>query len=243
MSFRKAQKRFRKTNRERSQPGARRGLGLLEKHQDYVKRARDYNQKKEALRVMQEQAALRNPDEFYFHMEKARMRDGELVNVDDEAPVAPDKLKILKSQDQAYLTSERQKEMKRIERMKNELQFLGVERPKQHIVFAGSDEEVDDVDLAEFFDTEPELLGRFHNRPRRSDLEELEFEEPQDVREKKRRRYHELESRIKRKATLDEMLEKVETQKKIMTSKEKSRKVKNAKTGKTVVKWEYRRKR
>lgn len=74
MSLKKAQKQFRKTNRERAQPLERKSFGLLEKRKDYSIRARDFNMKKERLRVLAEQAALKNPDEFNFHMEKTQMK-------------------------------------------------------------------------------------------------------------------------------------------------------------------------
>ena len=58
----------RRTHKERSQPRGRKNLGLLEKHKDYVKRAKDHNKKKDRLRLLQEKASMRNPDEFYFKM-------------------------------------------------------------------------------------------------------------------------------------------------------------------------------
>lgn len=54
--------------RERAQPKRRKRFGILEKHKDYILRARDYNIKKKKLRALKQKAALRNPDEFYFRM-------------------------------------------------------------------------------------------------------------------------------------------------------------------------------
>jgi Utp11 protein len=72
----------------------RKRLGLLEKHKDYKLRAKDYHRKEDAIKarlrsararaasshpstqVLRNKAALRNPDEFYFAMEKARTKDG-----------------------------------------------------------------------------------------------------------------------------------------------------------------------
>jgi U3 small nucleolar RNA-associated protein 11 len=58
----------RREHKERSQPQKRKKFGLLEKHKDYVERARDHNKKKERLRKLKEKASFRNPDEFYFKM-------------------------------------------------------------------------------------------------------------------------------------------------------------------------------
>ncbi len=105
MSFKKAQKRFQKTNKERAQPAHRQKFGLLEKHADYVKRARDYNKKKEELRVLQEKAALKNPDEFFFGMQRVGMEDGKLVEKrkPEEEVMSAEALKALKTHDHAYL--------------------------------------------------------------------------------------------------------------------------------------------
>ena len=59
---------MRREHLERSQPKARKRLGLLEKHKDYVKRARNYSSKEKRIKSMKLKAALRNPDEFYFKM-------------------------------------------------------------------------------------------------------------------------------------------------------------------------------
>ena len=66
----------RKTHKERSQPGDRRKFGLLEKKKDYVLRARDFHKKEDAIKALKTKAAYRNPDEFYFGMQRNRTKDG-----------------------------------------------------------------------------------------------------------------------------------------------------------------------
>ena len=61
-----------KTHKERHQPGKRQKLGLLEKHKDYVQRAKDYNKKQATLKKLEQKAAFRNPDEYYFKMVNTR---------------------------------------------------------------------------------------------------------------------------------------------------------------------------
>lgn len=58
----------RRNHKERSQPLARARFGVLEKHKDYVQRARDHHEKRDKLRRMQQKAADRNKDEFYHGM-------------------------------------------------------------------------------------------------------------------------------------------------------------------------------
>jgi hypothetical protein len=57
--------------KERSQPARRAKLGLLEKHKDYVKRARNWHAKEDRLKALAAKAEMRNPDEFYFKMHSA----------------------------------------------------------------------------------------------------------------------------------------------------------------------------
>ena len=59
-------------HRERSQPANRQRLGLLEKHSDYVKRAKDYHSKEDRIKKLREKAAARNKDEFYFGMVRSK---------------------------------------------------------------------------------------------------------------------------------------------------------------------------
>ena len=64
----------RRSHKERSQLAHRTKLGLLEKHADYVKRARDYHSKQDRLARLRQKAAERNKDEFYFSMTKEKTR-------------------------------------------------------------------------------------------------------------------------------------------------------------------------
>ena len=75
------------THKERAQPASRKKFGLLEKHKDYVERAKDYHKKQDYLKTLKKKAEDRNPDEFYFKMNKSQvnakgvhkeMRDGSL---------------------------------------------------------------------------------------------------------------------------------------------------------------------
>lgn len=60
--------------RERAQPAHRKRLGHLEKHQDYVKRARDFHSKEDRIQKLREKAAFKNKDEFYFGMIKSKTK-------------------------------------------------------------------------------------------------------------------------------------------------------------------------
>ena len=62
----------RRNHKERSQLAHRAKFGILEKHKDYVLRARDYHSKQERIKTLQKKAANRNKDEFYFGMVNQR---------------------------------------------------------------------------------------------------------------------------------------------------------------------------
>lgn len=69
----------RRNHKERSQPTHRKKFGLLEKHKDYVQRARDHHSKRDRIKRLREKALDRNKDEFYFGMVKGRTE----VSVDE----------------------------------------------------------------------------------------------------------------------------------------------------------------
>jgi hypothetical protein len=64
----------RKNHKERSQLAHRTRLGALEKHKDYVLRARDYHSKRDRIQRLRQKAAERNKDEFYFGMNRQKTK-------------------------------------------------------------------------------------------------------------------------------------------------------------------------
>ena len=64
----------RRQHKERGQLSHRKKLGLLEKHKDYVQRAKDHHSKRDRIKRLREKALLeKNKDEFYFGMVKGRV--------------------------------------------------------------------------------------------------------------------------------------------------------------------------
>lgn len=110
-SFRNAVKR--KTHKERSQPEGRKRFGLLEKHKDYVVRAKDYNKKKKRIQALKEKAAFRNPDEFYMKMQSMATKRGVHTNLGEDS-IDADTLKLFKTQDLSYITLKKQSEQTKI---------------------------------------------------------------------------------------------------------------------------------
>jgi U3 small nucleolar RNA-associated protein 11 len=62
----------RRNHKERSQLSHRHRFGILEKHKDYVLRARDYHSKQDRIKRLRQKVADRNKDEFYFAMNRQR---------------------------------------------------------------------------------------------------------------------------------------------------------------------------
>lgn len=63
----------RRTHKERSAPAGRGRFGILERHKDYIQRAKNYHLKTKRLNAMKEAARFKNPDEFYFGMIKSKI--------------------------------------------------------------------------------------------------------------------------------------------------------------------------
>ncbi|CAE6472377.1 unnamed protein product [Rhizoctonia solani] len=112
----------RRTHKERSQLAHRSKLGLLEKYKDYVLRARDYRSKRDRLRTLKLKAESKNRDEFYFGMNRKRTERGvEYGDRGGEGALPEDMVKLLKTQDEGYLRTVRNKGLKRIDDTKAQL--------------------------------------------------------------------------------------------------------------------------
>lgn len=122
----------RRNHKERSQLAHRSRLGLLEKHKDYVKRAKDFHSKQDRIKRLKEKAAERNKDEFYFGMVRSKtevrytwhsykmliyntvveLQEGVHVKSRGNASLPTDMVKVLKSQDGGYIRAVRQAGLK-----------------------------------------------------------------------------------------------------------------------------------
>ncbi|EPT01557.1 hypothetical protein FOMPIDRAFT_1161445 [Fomitopsis schrenkii] len=114
----------RRNHKERSQLAHRAKFGILEKHKDYVLRARDYHSKKDRITRLRQKAAERNKDEFYFAMNRQKTRDGVHIQDRGNEALPTDIVKVLKTQDENYLRTMRTAGLKKIEKLKNQLTAL-----------------------------------------------------------------------------------------------------------------------
>ncbi|KAM0706296.1 hypothetical protein Q7P35_005622 [Cladosporium inversicolor] len=118
----------RRNHKERAQPLERQKWGLLEKHKDYSKRAKDHNEKKRKLGLLKAKAADRNEDEFYFGMMNSTTKNGIKVakrGADNAGgggkSLNMDVVKLMKTQDVAYLRTVLQSTKKEIARLEQEV--------------------------------------------------------------------------------------------------------------------------
>ncbi|KAF8445738.1 small-subunit processome [Boletus edulis BED1] len=114
----------RRNHKERSQLAHRAKYGVLEKHKDYVLRARDYHAKQDRIHRLKQKAANRNKDEFYFAMKKERTVEGVHVQHRGNTTMPMDMVKLLKSQDEGYIRTIKAVGLKKIDKIKRQLTDL-----------------------------------------------------------------------------------------------------------------------
>ncbi|KAM9488302.1 putative U3 small nucleolar RNA-associated protein 11 [Clarias gariepinus] len=250
-SFRKALKSKQRDHKERSQPGLRKHLGLLEKKKDYKLRADDYHRKQKTLNALRKKVLDKNPDEFYYKMINTQLKDGEHVIKQKSDKITEEQKKVMRTQDIGYVEMKRVAESKKIERLKSELHFLDAESEQKnsHVFFVDTKKEVIDFNLATHLNTVPELINRAYNRPTLDTLVKKSIQGaviPKTIKKLAKQRkvqYEELSQRIDREKKMFTISQKIQTRKDLQ-DKNKKVKVRNeTSTAPAIYKFEAKRKR
>ncbi|XP_018415116.1 PREDICTED: probable U3 small nucleolar RNA-associated protein 11 [Nanorana parkeri] len=250
-AFRKALKSRQKNHQERSQPGFRKNLGLLEKKKDYKLRAEDFQKKKNTLNALRKKALEKNPDEFYYKMTSSKLQDGAHVIKQKSEEVTDEQLKIMRTQDIKYVEMKRVAEAKKIERLKSELHLLDAEgKPKnKHTFFLDTKKEVRDFDLAAHLKTAPELVDRVYNRPTMETLRKQTvkgFENTKQLKKLAKQRQHQyslLNQRIDREKKMFVISQKIQSRKDLLDKRHKVKVKKETVNSAAIYKFKKQRKR
>ncbi|OIW03119.1 hypothetical protein TanjilG_07271 [Lupinus angustifolius] len=219
----------RPAHKERSQPSTRKKFGLLEKHKDYVVRAKAFHQKEDTLRRLREKAANRNEDEFYFKMARTKTVGGVHKPESEANKYTQEELMLMKTQDIGYVLQKVQSERKKIEKLTATLHSIDNQPSKNHVYYAEDREEA------------KELQSHARNKiPLNSD------DIPAIIKRKTERSYRELEARKNRLSQLEKIYLDMSMKKELQKSGRK-RKLREDEivcpTTKPVYKWRAERKR
>ncbi|KAL2021416.1 hypothetical protein VTK56DRAFT_7169 [Thermocarpiscus australiensis] len=188
----------RRTHRERAQPLERQRLGILEKHKDYQKRAKDYNKKKEVLKSLRQKAAERNEDEFYFGM-MSRKGPGSALSrgksftgtVDGDRgnkAMDVDTVRLLKTQDLGYVRTMRNVAAREVRELEERFILAGgTEQPEDDDNDDESDDEISASAVRQqkpkkivFFDAPEEREQAIERQTENEDDEMGDYEEDAD---------------------------------------------------------------
>jgi U3 small nucleolar RNA-associated protein 11 len=251
-SWKKAAKTNQRTHRERHQPEARAGLGLLEKKKDYKLRATDKAEKEATLKVLRKRALNKNPDEFYHHMVNSKLKGDEHHEKDKDEDLTPDQMKLMETQDKKYISMKRTIESNKIKRLQAHLHMTDeAERTNNHhIFFVDNEKEAKNFDLAKRLDTHPALVNRKTNRLRMKDLDKMNLiiDEAtiKNLNTEREKAYKELAKRIDRERELAKIQRKMEL-KGVTKSQRKTLKSKDlremTKSSHPIFKFKYERKK
>ncbi|XP_076826596.1 putative U3 small nucleolar RNA-associated protein 11 [Brachyhypopomus gauderio] len=250
-SFRKATKSKQREHRERSQPGFRKNLGLLEKKKDYKLRADDFHRKQRTLNALSKKALDKNPDEFHFKMIHSQLNDGVHVIKQKDEEMTEEQKKVMRTQDIRYVEMKRVSEANKIERLKSQLHLLDAEGKQRntHTFFVDTTKEVEEFDLITHLNTVPELVDRTYNRPTLDTLVNKSIKgavEPQTVKKLAKQRmlqYNELSQRINREKKMFVISQKIQTRKDLQDKNKKVKVQTESATAPAVYKFETKRKR
>ncbi|XP_050367905.1 probable U3 small nucleolar RNA-associated protein 11 [Argentina anserina] len=220
----------RRAHKERSQPESRKKFGFLEKHKDYVQRAKVYHKKEETLQILKEKARFRNPDEFYFKMINSQTADGVHKIKGEANKYTPDELLLMKTQDIGYVLQKVQSEKKKIAKMTATLHSLDNRPSSRHVYFAEDREEAREL----------------QSRGSRGEILPGSQNIPVCIKKKTAASYRELEARRARVQNLEKIYMDMAMQKELQ-KKGKKRKLREDEmvqlTSESVFRWRAERKR
>ena len=207
-------------------------------------RARDFHKKEKALQILREKAEFRNPDEFYFRMQKSRTVDGVHAGISEPVAYSQEQILLMKTQDKKYVDMKTQMERKKVDKLHANLHYLGDAPVNKHIVFVDGEKEKREFDPVKYFDTSSEFVDKSFHRPRTSQLAESSQSIFRVHKKKKPKAYKELSQRNQRKRDLEEAALRMEIERAAM-GKGRKRKIFKASEngGKPVYKWKKERKR
>ncbi|KAF8716789.1 hypothetical protein HU200_012173 [Digitaria exilis] len=220
----------RRAHKERAQPEARKRFGLLEKHKDYVVRAKAFHRKEEIIGKLKEKAAFRNPDEFYFKMINSKTVGGVHRPKPEANKYTEEELLLLKNKDIGYIHQSIRSEKKKIEKLSSTLHELDTKRPNKHVYFAEDREEAKEIQSR---------IGEGSNTPSFDNI-------PSRIKKKTASSYRELEERKQRLQKLEKLYGELALQKELKKPGRK-RKLREDEmvnpTSQPVYKWRAQRKR
>nr|XP_019931290.2 LOW QUALITY PROTEIN: probable U3 small nucleolar RNA-associated protein 11 [Aedes albopictus] len=251
-SWKKAAKSNQKVHRERAQPAARAHLGILEKKQDYKRRAEDRHQKEDTLKLLRKRALTRNPDEFYHHMINSKVESGEHHELEKQDEHSPAQIRLMQTQDLKYINMKRTMEANKIQRLQGRLHMTEVANRthNKHIFFVDDEAEARGFDVAERLQTHPSLLGRKSNRSKLDQLDKLVLGVQDEdtivtMNQEREKSYKELQRRVEREKELTIVQQKLELKRALQEkrSRKPKRVTKGTKDQAPVYKFKYERKR
>ncbi|XP_008190467.2 probable U3 small nucleolar RNA-associated protein 11 [Tribolium castaneum] len=233
--WKKAAKAHQKSHKERHQPEERKHLGLLEKKKDYVKRAKDFNEKKETLKLLRKRALNKNPDEFYHHMINSKTENGMHFEKETEAEDTLEQIRLMRSQDLKYITTKRTQELKKIEKLQAQLHLASVDHSvkNKHIYFTKN------LDKDELKKKKLEQLSK-------KELPDVNLDDLAEAAKKKKHLYNELAKRINREKELSVIQQKIEIKRHVENRKNvlpPKRVRRGNRTQAPVYVWQYERKK
>ncbi len=214
------------THKERSQPADRKRFGLLEKHKDYVERAKDYKKKQSQLSSLKKKASAKNPDEFYFEMNSSQTRKGVHEKLKNTSTIDSSIIDLMKTQDLGYISMKKSVDDKKISKLKETLHVIGDKQSKIHKIYVDGADQVESFDSASFFQTDSRLAERAFNRPRVDAVDNLmnvggNVAEDSLIKSlsKKGGSYRELKQRVDRSKKLKEAFLKLSQQRNVSSAK------------------------